>query len=353
MTNVDVLVFGPHPDDIEIGVGGAVATHVDLGYRVGLCDLTRGELGSNGTPEERTDEAQAAAEVLGATWRVNLEWPDGEIAADRRSSTHIRSAAELLRRCRPSVALLPYWRDRHPDHEAASRVVTEAVFRAGLRRFAIDGEPWKPDWTCYYFINDVSDSSFVIDVTSAYDRKRQALACHRSHFSRLEIRRSKRGSLPPVFSDDRIPRRTPRCVNRDRSSRGLCGEGSPCPVDVAQVMNIGIVCYASVGGSGIVATELAKALAKRGHQVRLISSDPPFRLGDFQAGLVFHEVKTPGYPLFREPQYLLSLANKLVEVAREFDLDIIHAHYAIPHAVARILRDRSYRPRVPRRFHVL
>ena len=102
-------------------------------------------------------------------------------------------------------------------------------------------------------------------------------------------------------------------------------------------MNIGIVCYASVGGSGIVATELAKALAKRGHQVRLISSDPPFRLGDFQAGLVFHEVKTPGYPLFREPQYLLSLANKLVEVAREFDLDIIHAHYAIPHAVAAYL----------------
>ena len=102
-------------------------------------------------------------------------------------------------------------------------------------------------------------------------------------------------------------------------------------------MNIGIVCYASVGGSGIVATELAKALAVRGHQVRLISSDPPFRLGEFEAGLVFHEVKTPGYPLFREPQYLLSLANKLVEVAREFDLDIIHAHYAIPHAVAAYL----------------
>ena len=97
------------------------------------------------------------------------------------------------------------------------------------------------------------------------------------------------------------------------------------------------MCYASVGGSGIVATELAKALAVRGHQVRLISSDPPFRLGEFQAGLVFHEVKTPGYPLFREPQYLLSLANKLVEVAREFNLDVIHAHYAIPHAVAAYL----------------
>ena len=117
-------------------------------------------------------------------------------------------------------------------------------------------------------------------------------------------------------------------------------------------MNIGIVCYASVGGSGVVATELAKALAERGHEVRLISTDPPFRLGEFQAGLVFHAVRTPGYPLFREPQYLLSLANKLVEVSREFDLDIIHAHYAIPHAagayLARQILSASGIKKVPR-----
>lgn len=102
-------------------------------------------------------------------------------------------------------------------------------------------------------------------------------------------------------------------------------------------MNIGIVCYASVGGSGIVATELAKGLARRGHEVRLISSEPPVRLGDFQAGLAFHAVRTPGYPLFREPQYLLTLANKIVEVGREGRLDIIHAHYAVPHATAAYL----------------
>ena len=82
-------------------------------------------------------------------------------------------------------------------------------------------------------------------------------------------------------------------------------------------MNIGIVCYASVGGSGIVATELGKALAPRGHQVHVISTETPFRLGEFQAGLSFHQVVTPTYPLFREPQYLLSLANKIVQVARE------------------------------------
>jgi len=102
-------------------------------------------------------------------------------------------------------------------------------------------------------------------------------------------------------------------------------------------MNVGIVCYASVGGSGIVATELAKALADRGHQVRLISTELPFRVPHYHVGLAFHAVQTPGYPLFREPQYLLSLANKIVQVSREHTLDIIHAHYAIPHAAAAYL----------------
>jgi len=102
-------------------------------------------------------------------------------------------------------------------------------------------------------------------------------------------------------------------------------------------MNIGVVCYASVGGSGIVATELAKALARRNHQVHLISTEPPFRLGEYEIGLAFHRVHTPSYPLFREPQYMLSLATKIVQLSREVSLDIIHAHYAIPHATAAYL----------------
>jgi N-acetyl-alpha-D-glucosaminyl L-malate synthase BshA len=102
-------------------------------------------------------------------------------------------------------------------------------------------------------------------------------------------------------------------------------------------MNVAIVCYASVGGSGIVATELAKSLARRHHQVHLLSTEPPFRLGDYQAGLAFHRVHTPSYPLFREPQYMLSLATQIVHLSREFRFDIVHAHYAIPHATAAYL----------------
>jgi N-acetyl-alpha-D-glucosaminyl L-malate synthase BshA len=102
-------------------------------------------------------------------------------------------------------------------------------------------------------------------------------------------------------------------------------------------VNIGIVCYASVGGSGIVATELAKSLAARGHDVHLLSADTPFRFGEYQPGLSFHRVETPSYPLFREPQYLLSLATRIVQVSRDVHLDVLHAHYAVPHATAAYL----------------
>jgi N-acetyl-alpha-D-glucosaminyl L-malate synthase BshA len=101
-------------------------------------------------------------------------------------------------------------------------------------------------------------------------------------------------------------------------------------------VNVGIVCYASVGGSGVVATELAAALAVRGHDVHVLSSEAPFRLRE-GPNLTFHRVETPAYPLFREPQYVLSLATRIVQVCRERELDIVHAHYAIPHAAAAFL----------------
>jgi N-acetyl-alpha-D-glucosaminyl L-malate synthase BshA len=102
-------------------------------------------------------------------------------------------------------------------------------------------------------------------------------------------------------------------------------------------MNVGMVCYASVGGSGVVATELGRALAQRGHRIHLISSEPPFRWREGVPGLFFEKVQVPPYPLFREPQYLLALTNTVVRVAESEQLDIIHAHYAVPHATAAYL----------------
>jgi bacillithiol biosynthesis deacetylase BshB1 len=178
--SVDLLVFGPHPDDLELGLGGTIARHTAEGRTVGLCDLTAGELGSNGTPDERKREADAAAAVLGAAWRENLGWPDGGILP---SPEHIRSVVDLVRRHRPRAVAVPYWEDRHPDHGASSRVLDLAIFRSGLRRYDTGAEAWRPDWICYYFINNAAPASFVIDVSAHYAKKREALACHRSQFA--------------------------------------------------------------------------------------------------------------------------------------------------------------------------
>ncbi len=178
--SIDLIVFGPHPDDIEIGLGGTVARHTATGRSVGLCDLTAGELGSNGTPEERRREAGQAAKVLGAAWRENLGWPDGGIDS---SPGHVRVAVDFIRRHQPRAVAVPHWRDRHPDHMAASRALTSAIFKSGLRRYDAAGDPWRPEWICYYFINDAVPPSFVVDVSAHYERKREALACFSSQFA--------------------------------------------------------------------------------------------------------------------------------------------------------------------------
>jgi len=177
---VDLLAFGPHPDDLEIGLGGTIARHVDLGTSVGLCDMTAGEMGSNGTVEQRLAEAEAARAVLGAAWRENLRLPDRAIGS---RPDHLVAVASFIRRHRPRVVAAPYWSDRHPDHVAASALVTEAVFNAGLRRFKAEGDAWKAAWICYYFINDSDKPSFVVDVSEQYDTKRRALDCHKTQFT--------------------------------------------------------------------------------------------------------------------------------------------------------------------------
>jgi bacillithiol biosynthesis deacetylase BshB1 len=178
--HVDLLAFGPHPDDLEIGMGGTLRRQADLGGRVGLCDLTRGEMGSNGTPQGRVEEAERAAAVLRAQWRHNLGLPDGGLTTARE---HVTPVVELIRRARPRVVAIPYDGDRHPDHVAAHGLLKRAVFDAGLRRFAAAGEPWRPDLVCLYFINDWATPTFVVDVSEVYTSKREALACHESQFA--------------------------------------------------------------------------------------------------------------------------------------------------------------------------
>jgi N-acetylglucosamine malate deacetylase 1 len=118
--------------------------------------------------------------VLGAAWRENLALPDRALGS---SPEHTRTVVELIRRARPRAVAIPYWQDRHPDHQSASTLLRDAIFNAKLKRYAAPGEPWQPEWVCHYFINDAGPASFVVDVSAHYDTKRRALACYASQFA--------------------------------------------------------------------------------------------------------------------------------------------------------------------------
>lgn len=184
---IDVLAFGPHPDDVEIFCGGVVITLVDLGYRTGIVDLTRGELASQGTPEVRAKEAEAGAAVLGVAWRINLALPDGSIDGSA-GSPHLRPAVAALRAHRPELVLLPWSEERHPDHVAASELMTRAVFFAALPRFddGAGGAAFTPRHVLYYEMRHRMLPSFIVDTSSAWEKKARAIACHASQVVRRD-----------------------------------------------------------------------------------------------------------------------------------------------------------------------
>jgi bacillithiol biosynthesis deacetylase BshB1 len=179
MNSADVLAFGAHPDDVEIGCGGTVAKLADGGKRVVVVDLVRGELGTRGTAATREREAQAAAEILGLASRENLGLQDGHIRADLDSK---RVVVEAIRRWQPEAVFLPYWRDRHPDHESASSLVYEAAFLAGLRRFETGQEPHRPR-RLFYFVGWADfDPTFIVDITDQFDRKMESIYAFSTQF---------------------------------------------------------------------------------------------------------------------------------------------------------------------------
>lgn len=178
---VDIIAFGAHPDDVEIGAGGLVAKEVELGYRVGIVDLTRGEMGTRGTPEERAVEAQEAAGILGLAWRRNLSLPDGEFEV---SKENILLVVRLLRTYQPRIIILPYWEDRHPDHVRASLLIQEAHFKSGLKKVLPELPAYRPRMMIFYFLNKTVPQSFIVDVSDVYDKKWNSLLAHKTQFVR-------------------------------------------------------------------------------------------------------------------------------------------------------------------------
>jgi len=178
--NIDLLAFGAHPDDVEIGAGGVMALHRGLGFAVGICDLTEGEMSSNGTVLTRRQESRAAAEQLGVAVRTNLQLQDRNL---RLTQEAIEKVVVSIRTYRPRIVLAPYPDDRHPDHGWCARIVREAIFSSGLKHYlAKDLVPYRPHSFYYYFINDTHPISLCVDVSSVYEQKRKALRCYETQF---------------------------------------------------------------------------------------------------------------------------------------------------------------------------
>ncbi|GGO04264.1 bacillithiol biosynthesis deacetylase BshB1 [Saccharibacillus kuerlensis] len=177
---LDILVFGAHADDVEIGMAGTIVKHTRAGYRVGICDLTFAEMSSNGTVELRKQEAESASAVLGLSMRGNLGLPDRGLI---RTEEHIRLITSEIRRWSPRIVFAPYWEDRHPDHIACSRLVEEAVFNAKLRRYMPESAPVTVSQLYFYFINDPGPADLMVDVTDVYEEKEAALRCYASQFT--------------------------------------------------------------------------------------------------------------------------------------------------------------------------
>jgi N-acetylglucosamine malate deacetylase 1 len=188
---LEVLAFGPHPDDVELFCGGLLAQMARLGHRTGIVDLTRGEKSSRGTPETRAAETAESSRVLGLTVRENLGLPDGWVdpwagfeapEAERARTAPITRIVEVLRRLRPELVLVPWQHERHPDHEATSELVTRALFFTSVRKFETEPAhpPFTPRQVLYYPMRHLAEPSFVTDVTAVHGQKMAAVRCYAS-----------------------------------------------------------------------------------------------------------------------------------------------------------------------------
>ena len=176
-----VLAVGPHPDDVEIGMGGTVLALRAAGHEVVVCDLTNGEPTPIGTPERRAREAAAAAQVLGVR-RVTLEMPNRYLADTVDARNRV---AEVIREVRPEMLFIPYWADAHPDHVSAASLCEAARFYAKLTRTTIRGEPVYPRRVVHYICTHYNlhiQPSFIMDVTPHIDAKLRAVAAYGSQF---------------------------------------------------------------------------------------------------------------------------------------------------------------------------
>lgn len=184
MTKLDILVLAAHPDDAELGCSGTIAAQIAKGYKVGIIDLTQGEMGTRGTPELRLQEADEAAKILGLSARENMGFKDVYFEDDE---AHRLELIRVIRKYQPEIVLANAVRDRHPDHGKGSQLATNACFMSGLRKIetSLDGiaqDPWRPKNVYHYIQNNYVEPDFIVDVTDFWDQKIKSILAFQSQF---------------------------------------------------------------------------------------------------------------------------------------------------------------------------
>lgn len=188
MIKLDILVLPVHPDDAELGCAGVILKHVAMGKKVGVADITRGELGTRGSAEIRAKEADMAAKILGLTVRENLGLPDGFF---QNTPEYQMRVIEVIRKYRPEIVITNAYHDRHPDHGRASGLVEASAFLAGLRKIetSLDGKPqeaWRPNMVLHFIQDRYIEPDIVIDVTEHWDKKVESIKAYGSQFHNPE-----------------------------------------------------------------------------------------------------------------------------------------------------------------------
>jgi len=179
MKNLDALFFAAHPDDVELSCGGTVIKLVQSGYKVGIIDLTQGELSTRGNLKSRKIETECASKVMGIHVRENLKIADGNIANTQKNRLKI---IELIRKYRPKIVFAPYPKDRHPDHINASNLLRESFFYAGLPKIKTKLEAYRPAKTYYFAQHYDIPTSFIFDISDTYEQKLKAVKCYETQF---------------------------------------------------------------------------------------------------------------------------------------------------------------------------
>ncbi|WP_042457922.1 bacillithiol biosynthesis deacetylase BshB1 [Neobacillus dielmonensis] len=182
---LDILAFGAHADDVEIGMGGTIAKLAAAGKQIGICDLTDADLSSNGTVTLRKQEARKSAEILGVVYRTSLGFPDRGLYMQEE---YINKIADVIRTYKPKLVFVPYIVDRHPDHGNCARLVEEAVFSAGIKKYRTPqtNEPHKAANVYFYMINGFHRPDFAVDISEFIEKKLSALQAYESQFVRTD-----------------------------------------------------------------------------------------------------------------------------------------------------------------------